>query len=160
MVLVVAFAGMAIIIYIVFRSPLPSIAVMLSAILDIVEAMSLMTLTGVRLSLATVAALLMLIGYAVDSNILLTTRLLKRAEDLRYRLLSAMKTGLTMTSTTLCALIGLYLFPTSDIVNDIALVLIFGLCADVLNTWFFNAGILRLYLERKFRLLHRRGRMG
>jgi preprotein translocase subunit SecF len=120
--------------------------------------MSLMTLAGVRLSLATVAALLMLIGYAVDTNILLTSRLLKRREEMRIRLLGAMKTGLTMGATTLCAVGALYLFSTSDILDDIALVLIFGLVADLLNTWLFNAGLLRGYLSRKFKLLDQRGR--
>ena len=157
-VLVAAFIGMGIVVYIVFRSPLPSMAVLAAALLDIFEAMSLMTLAGVRLSLATVAALLMLIGYAVDTNILLTSRLLKRREEMRIRLLGAMKTGLTMGATTLCAVGALYLFSTSDILDDIALVLIFGLVADLLNTWLFNAGLLRGYLQRKFKLLDQRGR--
>ncbi len=157
-VLIAAFVGMGVVVYIVFRSPLPSMAVLIAALLDIIEAMGLMALFGVRLSLATVAALLMLIGYAVDTNILLTSRMLKRREEMRVRLLGAMKTGLTMSATTLCALGALFLFSTSDVLDDIALVLIFGLLADLLNTWLFNAGLLRGYLSRKFRLLEQRGR--
>jgi preprotein translocase subunit SecF len=53
---------------------------------------------------------------------------------------------------------ALYLFSTSDILDDIALVLIFGLIADLLNTWLFNAGLLRGYLSKKFKLLDQRGR--
>jgi len=158
LVLIAAFVGMGIVVYIVFRSPLPSVAVLAAALLDIFEAMSMMTLFGVRLSLATVAALLMLIGYAVDTNILLTSRLLKRREEMRIRLLGAMKTGLTMAATTLCAVGALYIFSTSDILHDIALVLIFGLVADLLNTWLFNAGLLRGYLSKKFKLLDQRGK--
>ncbi len=157
-VLAAAFVGMAIVVYVVFRSPLPSVAVLVAALLDIVEAMGLMTLAGVRLSLATVAALLMLIGYSVDTNILLTSRLLKRREEMRMRLLGAMKTGLTMSITTLCAVGSLYVFSSSDVLDDIALVLLFGLLADLMNTWLFNAGILRGLLGRRFRLLEQRGR--
>jgi preprotein translocase subunit SecF len=157
-VLIAAFVGMGIVVYIVFRSPLPSMAVLVAALLDIFEAMGLMTLVGVKLSLATVAALLMLIGYSVDTNILLTSRLLKRSEEMRHRLLGAMKTGLTMSATTLCALTALYGFSTSDVLDDIALVLVFGLIADLMNTWLFNAGILRGYLSKKFKLLEKRGR--
>jgi len=157
-VLAAAFIGMGLVVYIVFRTPVPSIAVIASAVFDIVEAMGLMTLFGVRLSLATVAALLMLIGYSVDTDILLTTRLLKRREEMRRRVLAAMKTGLTMSATTLLAVSALYVFSTSDVLDDIALVLIFGLVSDLPNTWLFNAGLLRGYLGRKFRLLDQRGR--
>lgn len=157
-VLIAAFIGMAVVVYVVFRSPLPSMAVLAAALLDIFGALGLMTLFGVRLSLATVAALLMLIGYSVDTNILLTSRLLKRREEIRTRLLGAMKTGLTMSATTLCAVSALYLFSTSDVLDDIALVLIFGIFADIINTWLFNAGLLRGYLTRKFKLIDQRGR--
>ncbi len=159
-VLAAAFVGMAIVVYVVFRIPIPSLAVVLSAIFDIVEALGLMTLFGVRLSLATVAALLMLIGYSVDTDILLTSRLLKRKEVLEERLLGAMKTGLTMSATTLCALSALYIFSTSDVLDDMALVLIFGLAGDLLNTWLFNAGMLRGYLSKKYRMMARRARRG
>ena len=37
-----------------------------------------MRVVGIELSLGTLAALLMLIGYSVDSDILLTNRVLKR----------------------------------------------------------------------------------
>lgn len=157
-VLIAAFIGMAVVVYAVFRSPLPSMAVLAAALLDIFGALGLMTLFGVRLSLATVAALLMLIGYSVDTNILLTSRLLKRREEIRTRLLGAMKTGLTMSATTLCAVSALYLFSASDVLDDIALVLIFGIFADLINTWLFNAGLLRGYLTRKFKLIDQRGR--
>jgi preprotein translocase subunit SecF len=157
-VLIAAFVGMGVVVYVVFRSPIPSMAVLGAALLDILGAMGLMTIFGVRLSLATVAALLMLIGYSVDTNILLTSRLLKRREEMRVRLLGAMKTGLTMSVTTIFALGALYVFSTSDVLDDIALVLLFGLVADLLNTWLFNAGLLRGYLTRKFMLLERRGR--
>lgn len=157
-VIVAAFVGMAIVVYVVFRSALPCLAVLVAAALDITEAMGLMTLFGIRMSLATVAALLMLIGYSVDTNILLTSRLLKRREEMRERLLGAMKTGLTMSATTLCAVSALYVFSTSDVLDSIAVVLLFGLVADLLNTWLFNAGLLRGFLERKFQLLKRRSR--
>jgi len=157
-VLVAAFIGMVIVVYVVFRSVLPSLLVAATAFLDMFEAVAFMTVAGVSLSLATVAALLMLIGYSVDDNILLTTRLLKRREEMRQRIRDGLKTGLTMTLTTLCALIALYVFTTSDVLRDIAIVLILGMSADIINTWLFNAGAMRGYLEKKFRLLEQRGR--
>ena len=153
-----AFFGMAIIVFIIFRSIVPSTAVVLSAFSDIAIAATLMDLFGISLSLGTVAALLMLIGYSVDSDILLTTRLLKRRGDLNDKLQAAMKTGLTMTLTTLAAIVVLFLVSTCaglvssfsriDIISDISVVLLFGLVVDMINTWMLNAGILKWHIER------------
>jgi preprotein translocase subunit SecF len=117
-----------------------------------------MDVFGIALSLGTVAALLMLIGYSVDTDILLTTRLLKRKGELGDKIKDAMKTGMTMTLTTLAALIALFLvssgsylvssFTRIDIIRDISVVLIFGLIADIINTWMTNVGILKWYLEK------------
>ena len=68
----------------------------------------------------------------------------------------AMNTGLTMTTTTLAALIALFIvssgtvmtFIRIDIIRDISVVLIFGLFADIVNTWMTNVGILRWYIEK------------
>ena len=57
---------------------MPSGAVVLSAFADIVMTAAVMTVIGIELTLPTTAALLMLIGYSVDSDILLTMRVLKR----------------------------------------------------------------------------------
>lgn len=153
-----SFFGMGIVVFIIFRTFVPSIAVVISAFADIAFAAAMMDVFGIVLSLGTVAALLMLIGYSVDTDILLTTRLLKRKGELGDKLKDAMKTGLTMTMTTLAALIALFLvssgsylvssFTRIDIIRDISFVLIFGLIADIINTWMTNVGILKWYIER------------
>ena len=99
---------MAIVVFIIFRTFVPSIAVVISAFADIAFAAAMMDVFGIVLSLGTVAALLMLIGYSVDTDILLTTRLLKRKGELGDKIKDAMKTGMTMTLTTLAALIALF----------------------------------------------------
>lgn len=158
MAIILAFFGMAVIVCIIFRSLVPSAAVVLSAFSDIVIAATLMNLFGIPLSLGTVAALLMLIGYSVDSDILLTTRLLKRRGDFSDKMHGAMKTGLTMTSTTLAAIAVLFLVSTCvglissysriSIISEISVVLLFGLTVDLMNTWMLNSGILKWYIER------------
>ena len=65
------------------------------------------------------------------------------------RITSAVKTGLTMSVTSIAALTVLYLTSTAEILKIISLTLIIGLLLDVLNTWIQNAGILRLYLGDK-----------
>jgi len=54
-----------------------------------------------KLSTAGIAAFLMLIGYSVDTDILLSSHLLKRKEGgMWVRLHSAFKTGIMMSVTT------------------------------------------------------------
>jgi len=142
-----AFVAMSIIVFLVFRTPLPSMTVVLSAISDITVTIALMSILGINLTLGTIAALLMVIGYSVDSNILLTTRLLKRRGELVPKVRNAMKTGLTMTITTLCAMIALYLVSSHPTLESIAIVLIFALVIDIMNTWCLNTGILMWFLE-------------
>ncbi len=154
--IILSFLGMAIVVFIIFRTFTPSIAVVISAFADITFAAAMMDVFGVALSLGTVAALLMLIGYSVDTDILLTTRLLKRKGELNDKIRDAMKTGLTMTTTTLAALTALFIvssgtvmsFIRIDIIRDISVVLIFGLFADIVNTWMTNVGILRWYIGK------------
>ncbi len=155
-----AFIGMAIVVFLFFRNPISSGAIIFSALSDMTIALAVMGIVGIKLTTATIAALLMLIGYTVDSNILLTTRLTKRKEDtIEDAYLYAVSTGFTMSTTTLAALTVLYFVSTSSVIDNIAAVLIFGLLADFMNTWIFNAGVLRWYLSRPNRLFFK-GRAG
>ena len=146
-----AFVLMGLIIFLTFRTIVPSVAIISAAILDILFAMALMVIFNISLSLGTLAALLLLIGYSVDTDILLTTRLIKRKSEgtLDERVSSSMKTGITMTTSAIAAFSVLYLVSTSVVLDQIALVIIFGLLADYITTWFQNVGLLRWYLRDK-----------
>ena len=157
--IIVSFCLMAIVVFLIFRTFVPSVAVVLSAFSDIVIAAAFIVIMGIELSFGTIAALLMLIGYSVDSDILLTTRLLKRRGNLDDKVTNAMTTGLTMTGTTLAALLMMYFvstysylivpsFPQISIISDISAVLLFGLAADLMNTWMLNTGILKWHLSK------------
>ena len=80
--LILAFIFMGIIVFIIFRSFVPSMAVIASAVSDILITLGMMQLFGIQLSLAGFAALLMLIGYSVDTDIMLTSRLLRESLSL------------------------------------------------------------------------------
>lgn len=148
-----AFIFMAITVILVFKQIVPALAVILSAFLDIVFAAGGMAALKVPLSIASVGALLMLIGYSVDTDIMLTTRLLKRKHGTEVeRATEAMKTGLTMSFAAIAAMIVLYIvtvytMPQARTLSEISIVLILGLVADILNTWFLNLGILRKYMD-------------
>lgn len=150
-----AFLFMAITVFIVFRELVPSVAVILAAASDIIISLGGMSLFGIPLSVASVGAILMLIGYSVDTDILLTTRVLKRREGtINERAIEAMKTGFTMAAAAIASMVTLYLvviffIPYAHVLSQIALVLIIGLVADVLATWLMNLGILRWYMEAR-----------
>jgi preprotein translocase subunit SecF len=75
---------------------------------------------------------------------------LKRDEGTVYtRIVSTIKTGLTMTGTTMAASLIALFFTQSDVIREIMTIIVIGLVADVFFTWIQNAGILRLWLEKK-----------
>ncbi len=150
--LVVAFILMAITVLVLFRSPIPSSIVVLAAATDIIVTIAVLSVIGVALSLPVLAALLTLIGYSVDTDMLLTNELLRgRHHEVSAGVKRAMKTGLTLTITTLVALFAMYLVSGSLVIEKIALVLIIGLVIDMPATWMANTGILRLWLDKKRR---------
>ncbi len=150
--LLIAFVFMAIVVFLYFRTLVPSAAVILAALSDILITLSIINLLGVKLSTAGIAAFLMLIGYSVDTDILLSTRLLKRREGTEMeRIYGAFKTGITMSLTTIIAVTAALIFTESEVIRQIMVILLIGLLVDLINTWIQNAGILRLYLEKKSR---------
>ena len=153
MVSLIAFFLVTLVILFFFREIVPSVAIILAIIFDIAGALALMAVFSIPLSLSTIPALLMLIGYSVDTDLMLTTRLLKRKEGtLRERASESMVTGLTMTFTTLAALlvmVTLSYFSQLQVIFEIASVLLFGLFADILSTWLMNAPMLLWYIEKK-----------
>lgn len=152
--LLFAFIFMAATVFFVFRDPVPSLAIILSAVCNISIAVGSMSLFNIPLSIASVGALLMLIGYGVDTDILLTTRLLKRKMgDLNERAEGACRTGLTLTISALASMIVLFIvvkifIPSAQVLADISAVLIMGLLSDLLSTWLMNLGILKWHMER------------
>lgn len=149
--LLLSFIGMAIVVFVAFRALVPAGAVVFCALTDIIMTAAVMTLVGIELSLPTTAALLMLIGYSVDSDILLTMRVLKRQGRLSEKLSGAFRTGIIMTTTTLAAIAAMWVVAAVGqitVIRDIASVLIIGLSLDMMNTWLTNAGIIKWYMQK------------
>ncbi len=148
--IIIAFIAMGIVVLITFRVVVPSLFVILAIISDILCTLAVVSLLEIKLSTAGVAAFLMMIGYSVDTDILLTTRVLKRKEGTVFeRLLGTVRTGVIMSITSLIAALVALFFSQSDVIRQIALIISIGLFFDIINTWVQNAGILRWHLERK-----------
>jgi preprotein translocase subunit SecF len=150
--IIIAFILMGIIAFAVFRTGVPSIAIVISAASDIIVTLALMQVFGIEFSLASLGALLMLIGYSVDTDIMLTTRLLKETGhgvDMQEKITRALKTGLTMTLTSLGAVAALLIIPLPAVLVQIASVIFIGLSVDIVNTWLLNSVMLRWYCESR-----------
>jgi preprotein translocase subunit SecF len=144
----IAFVGMSAIVFLLFRTFVPSIAVVISAFSDLVIPLAFMRLAGIPLSLGTVAGLLMLIGYSVDSDILLNNHVLRRSGSFYESTHRAMRTGVTMTVTSMAAMlvmaISAYIFGIG-LLASIGIILFVGLAADLMNTYMLNLSLLRWY---------------
>jgi preprotein translocase subunit SecF len=133
-----------------FRTNMPSFGIMLCAISDVLFSLAIFNIMDMKLNTAGVAAFLMLIGYSIDTDILLSVRVLKRREGtVLDRTLGAMKTGMMMSFAALVAVLSAYLFTESAVIKEIMFILIIGLVGDIIFTWIQNAGILRWHLEKK-----------
>ncbi|AXG05915.1 protein translocase subunit SecF [Haloplanus rubicundus] len=143
-----AFLGMSALVFLMFRTFVPSIAVVISAFSDIVIPVALMNVLGIELTLGTVAALLMIIGYSVDSDILLNNHILRRSGEFYESTHRAMRTGVTMTLTSLAAMAVMTVVATLfgiQLLAAIGTVLVFGLTTDLMNTYMLNLSLLRWY---------------
>ncbi len=144
----IAFTGMSILAFVLFRTFIPSLAIVLSAFSDMIVPIAVYNLLGLKLSLGTVAALLMLIGYSVDSDILLTNHVLRRSGDFYESTYRAMQTGVTMTVTSIAAMAVMAISATFfgiELMASIGLILVIGLTTDLVNTYMFNVSLLRWY---------------
>lgn len=150
--MLIAFVLMSLFVILIFRSIIPAVVILLSAISNIFVAGAAMNIVGISLSMGTVGALLMLIGYSVDSDILLNSNVLKSTrESFDSRVHEAMRTGVTMTITSLSAMVMMAIIATIfgiDLLRDMGFVLAVGLAMDLPNTYMMNVSILRWYVNR------------
>ncbi|MEM4605422.1 MAG: hypothetical protein QW103_00070 [Candidatus Pacearchaeota archaeon] len=138
-----------VIMYIKFS--VPSFAVMFAAASDIILTLAIINLLEIKLSTAGIVAFLMLLGYSVDTDILLTTRVLKRKNtSINEELFKAFKTGITMTLTSMASLLLalIFIYRFQSVLNQIFTILLIGLTFDIFNTWAFNASLIKWFAEK------------
>jgi len=154
-IIVAAFILISIAVFFIFRSPIPSLAIIFGAGNDLIIALGAMGLFKIPLGIASVGGLLMLIGYSIDTEILTSIRILKRHEGAaEERAYHAMRTGLTMTTTaiaTFATLFAISIIAYVPTYYEIAGVVLFGLIGDLFTTWLGNAPMILLYKKRKER---------
>ncbi|MDD5054178.1 MAG: hypothetical protein PHT91_02115 [Candidatus Nanoarchaeia archaeon] len=136
--------------YAYFRDIIPALSIVVSTLADVIGVLAVFNLFSIKISVITIGALLMIMGYSTDSDILLSTNILKKKDGtLKDRMIGAFKTELTMNATALITFIIMLLLSSVEAIKQISMVLIVGMFFDLLNTWLMNASIQRTYLEYK-----------
>ncbi len=152
-VAIAAIILIVIVVFLFFREFIPSVAIIACGILDVLGGLAGAVIFGIPLSMVSIVALLMLLGYSIDTDVLLTTKLLKRSDgSARERCGDAMRTGIYMTTTTFIALLAMLIFAklyNIPIFFDISVILLSGLVVDLIATWMMNGPILLWYVEKK-----------
>lgn len=150
--ILLSFVLMAGVVFLIFRTPIRSLSIIIAGLVDIIMTIVVIDILGIRLSTAGIVALLMLIGYSVDADIMLTTRVVRDKEgSINHRIWGAFKTGMTMTLTAIAA-VAIALFFTralSPVLAQMFTIILIGLCFDIFNCWVTNASMLKWYAEVK-----------
>lgn len=153
LVSILAIVLIILIVFLVYREFVPSAAIIACGIIDLIAGLAGMAIFNIPLSLISIPTLLMLLGYSIDTDIMLTTKLLKRKEGSNVdRAGDSMRTGLAMTTTAIAAVIVMLIFASIyniTVFFDISVILLFGLVADIIATWMMNGPILLWYVENK-----------
>lgn len=155
-IIIIAFILISIVVLIIFRSIVPSFAIVFGAANDIIVALGAMAIFKIPLGVTSIAGLLMLLGYSIDTDVLAGIRILKRSEGTpEDRAYSAFRTGMTMTSAAILSFAVLFAVSLVAYVPtyyEIAGVVLFGLIGDIFTTWFGNAVMILMHAKRKRRM--------
>jgi len=150
--LIVAFVLMSIVIFIIYRNIVSSFGIVLASLGNILTTLAFTSLLGIKLSFAGFAGLLMLIAFTVDTNIVLTSKVMAYGSDsFTQRYKKAFVTGLTLIATITATMVVALFLSSSKLLINIAEVLVIGFISDLIYTWILNAWMLEKYFNKKNR---------
>ncbi len=141
-----------VLVFLFFRTLVPGLAVLSGSITDVTIALGAMGLFGIPLTLQSFSALLMILGFSLDTDILLTTRVLKRKGDPRDNAFDAMKTGITMSLMAIVAFGALFVLAIMTNIAtyyEISAVALAGLIGDMFTTWGIDGVMIIYYAEHR-----------
>jgi len=149
--LIIAFLFVTLVAFYYFKSPTPALTIIVSTIMDVVNILAVLTLFKIKIGVGSIGGLLMIIGFSSDSDILISTYILKRKGDMLERIKKAFFTEITMELAAYVTFTIMYLFSTIGMVKHIALILLIGTFSDGINSWLFSAAVQRIYVERRMK---------
>jgi preprotein translocase subunit SecF len=155
--LAILLAFIIVLVSIYIKYSIPSFAVMLCAFADIVMTLAIVDFLGMKIAGAGIVAFLMLIGYSVDTDILLTTRVMTRkTNSVNSEIFGAFKTGMTMSLAAIVAIAAAWFVvrPFGTVLNQMFEILLIGLFLDIFNTWVTNTSLIKWFVEHNSTAQH------
>ncbi|HLC92812.1 MAG TPA: hypothetical protein VJH23_03820 [archaeon] len=144
---------LSIVIFLYFREIITSLTVIAAAVFNIIGSLALMSVFSIPVSLTTIPALLMMVGYSVDTEIVMSSRVLKRKEQTaKERMNESLITILTMSLTAIVAvgvMAVLSYFAQVNVIFQISIVLFFGLVSDLVSSTMLNAPLILAHAEKE-----------
>jgi preprotein translocase subunit SecF len=124
--------------------------IVLSSLANIIAVFGLMNLFNQKISFAGFSSILMLIAFAIDTNVILATKILSgKIEEFYDQYKKGLITGLTINAGLIISMLIVLLFSNSSFLINIAQIQIIGFTADIINTWILNAAIIEVVLLGK-----------
>lgn len=153
--LIISLLLTALIVFLALRGVIASATVMYGALGTLFLTGGAMAVLHVSLSLATIAAMLLLVGLSIDTATVTTLRVFKGADGTpEQRAVETFPTVSLMNTTNVAAFgvlaIAGFLWKIS-VYQDIGFVVAVGSIADLLMTWLGNAPFIIWYMHRKDR---------
>jgi preprotein translocase subunit SecF len=150
-VMAIIFAIIAMLAYIWFRFELPfAIGAIVALMHDIILTMGLFAILGLEFNLATVAAILLIIGYSMNDTVVVYDRIRENLRKFKKMNLNdlldksineTLSRTINTTVTTILALGALYLFG-GQIIADFAFAMLWGIVVGTYSSIFIASNIL------------------
>ena len=128
-----------------FKDIKPLIVILISIIFDVTMILAGCSILKIPLSLDVIVMILIQVGYSIDTDVVMSNYVIK--EGLKYGLKKAASIGLTMSITSLIAMLviaGLGFLIGNIIVFRLGCVLTIGILADLIVTWLLNPNLLEV----------------
>jgi len=148
--LIIAYVLLFIVNIFIYKNPIVGFTIIISSLTNIIAVFGIMNLLNQKISFAGFSSLLMLIAFAIDTNVILATKVLSAPKEEFYeQYKKSLITGITINANLIISmLIVLYLTNSSFLIN-IAQIQIIGFLADIVNTWILNASLIEVILLGK-----------
>ena len=162
-ILAIFFAVIAMLAYIWFRFELPfAMGAVIALIHDVVLTLGVFSIVGLEFNLATVAAILLIIGYSMNDTVVVYDRVrenLRKFKKMNFEELIDKSVNETLartintTATTILALLALY-FLGGQIISDFSFAMLWGIIVGTYSSIFIASTMLtflnvRSYSEKK-----------
>jgi len=134
----------------IYKNPVVGATIILSSLTNIIAVFGIMNLLNQKFSFAGFSSLLMLIAFAIDTNVILATKVLSAPKEEFYeQYKKALITGITINFDLIISMLIVLYLTNSSLLMNIAQVQIIGFTADIVNAWILNAALIEVVLLGK-----------